>query len=460
MLKRICQPEAIILSTLAMLAVSPSFAEEVGDPALAAYIAQAKAKCPEIIKKIAAERKKAQVAKSASADPQARKQASAEISLLDQLSERTQQLAAKDTPRAAADKEAYGRELSKAMGEAHVLTSTIDHTEHSAPSTGGFAHAQAVVAALTIEKADYLGHKTKGFDREAANVTAEEASVALNAAPPRNSIGTCFFCGSSAVVTGGYFALTEKTMEAVVTKYGVPYKGVVLEGIATGLGNINSAEYDSNTNALVLNGSNVYLLRIPPWTFGSLCRAIAADDRIGVSEEADHILVYGAKNAEDIYGNTDIARDLALADLFLRDVVFAENHWNKGYSYADGFEPKRPVNSSKHDLAVGFTFSEFRFDITSNTIKPRGERLSASVYPVSAVLTKDGGLPDYYALIKNEIPVEYVDNATYVASHASYFSREEIVARTFAYGEAASILRAIKKAGKDLNALAERGATP
>ncbi len=426
-----------------VFALTPAFADDQVDPVIAAFAAKAKADCEQKLKDIQdAKEKAAQNIQSTAQNPEEHKKAVKEVELLDNLGKRMEQLSQQLPPKNPAEMEAYARNLSGAMQAANVLT---------ASSVADTSHASVVVRALEVDKRNYLDRVSKGFDGAGDNATGRQALDAISV----GNTGTCAFCGVP-VAAGGYQPPTVKAMTDLVKQYGVPPQGVIVEGTAQGLGEIDSAQYDAKYNALIINGAEVYMLKIPPWTFDELCKAIADDDRLGVTEETDQMVVYGAKGADKIYGHTSLAHDMALTDMFLGDIVFSEDHWSKGYNYAGGFRPTPPAKPGR-SVSVEFIFGDFQFRIDGARIVPVGENLSVTLYPTSLVQTADGrNLPDYNALDNHYAPpAEYVRNAKYVAKNTRYFSREEIVARTFEYGEAASILRAIKAAGKDVGALAE-----
>jgi hypothetical protein len=233
--------------------------------------------------------------------------------------------------------------------------------------------------------------------------------------------------------------------------------GVMLEGEARGLPPIDPmrVKYDRSLNALIL-GDHIYLSKSAPRIFATLCRAIAADDHelVGVSLTAPTYTVFG--RGSDIYRNTDLGRDLALSDGFLRDIVFLEGHWETGYRHPSDFEPKRAI-ATNADLIVRWSFRDYDFQVSNNgEIQLSHANVEARIMPVK--FDKEGQfLPDD-ALLANGFlpPPEYVSNADNVARHFSdFYIHEPLLARVLLeYGPDAAIIRSMKKAGVNLEKLA------
>jgi hypothetical protein len=253
------------------------------------------------------------------------------------------------------------------------------------------------------------------------------------------------------VTSGAYKPPTVKEAQQTTNDYGSIPGGIVLEGVASGLGEIDGLRYDSRFNAFILNDRSVYFVKVPPKTVALMCRAIAQDEkeRVGVSlGQVD--LVYGK-----VPTDSDLAWDLKIADHFLGDIVFAQNDWTRGYRFADGFTPEPPKEES-YRVAVFFKFNGFQFQTRQEEILLTRANFDAQILPLSESLSPEGGhLPDVDAISQGRIPQQFELNARHVAEHIAYYRRERIVDKVFVYGEVAAFIRSLKQAGFDLEALAD-----
>jgi len=224
--------------------------------------------------------------------------------------------------------------------------------------------------------------------------------------------------------------------------------GIVLEGVAMGLGEVRRVQYDPRFNAFLLDDRAVYFMKVPRRSVAVLCEAIAADDKVGVSLGRIH-LVYGA-----VPPDSDVAMDLKLADHFLGDIVFARKDWTAGYRYANGFEPQANEDGI-YSVAVFFNFNGFEFRIDQEEVGLSRVNLDVRLVPLSEGKSAEGGhLPDFDAISKGRVSRQYERNARHVAESIGYYRQERIIDRTFAYGEVAAFIRGLKEAGVDLRGLA------
>jgi hypothetical protein len=254
------------------------------------------------------------------------------------------------------------------------------------------------------------------------------------------------------VTSGAYKHVTVQEAKGNVDRYGSQGGGIVLEGVATGLGEIDNVRYDSRFNAFILNNRAVYFVKIPPKTVAVLCRAFAKDDqeRVGVSLGQTVELVYG-----EVPKVSELAWDLKIADHFLGDIAFARNDWTAGYRFANGFKPE-PNQEKNWNGAVYFIFNGFQFQTAQEEARLTQANLDVRLVPLSDVVARDGGfMPDYEAISQGRVPQQFERNARHVAENIAYYRRERIIDRMFAYGEVAAFIRALKRAGFDLEALAD-----
>jgi hypothetical protein len=205
--------------------------------------------------------------------------------------------------------------------------------------------------------------------------------------------------------------------------------------------------YDAAANAFVLDDAVVYPSPIGARSAAVLARAIAADDRVGVSLGEDAEIVYGR-----LPRNSEVATDLKLADNFLGDMILPPQEWTVGYRFANGFEPRR--NAGNDSTAVFFRFTDFRFAVKDGRLQLTHAGFDARLVPIRQDEAADGGyLPDYKAIAAGTMVEEYRINAEHLGENIDYYLQEEIVARAFSYGQAAAFFRGLKAAGVGLQDL-------
>jgi uncharacterized protein (DUF779 family) len=226
--------------------------------------------------------------------------------------------------------------------------------------------------------------------------------------------------------------------------------GVVLEGKAAGVPKIKSVEYEAATNTFVIDsGRAVYVSPLPPEKAALLARALAKDDRIGVSIGEDSHIVFGK-----LPQSSDLAADLMMVDNFLGDIVLPPQAWTFGYKFANGFEP---AQGTSDNAAVFFRFKDFAFQVSESRLQLANAQFDARVVPVLDREAADGGyLPDYKAIASPARFERYEAGARHVADNIGYYLGEEIVRRTLGYGEVAALFRSFKASGINLEKLARK----
>ena len=246
--------------------------------------------------------------------------------------------------------------------------------------------------------------------------------------------------------------ITRAEATRIVTCYKSIPGGFLLEEGARGLEWVKTARYDAARNALILDKGVVYALPVSAPSAALLARAIAADDRIGVSLGEEAEIVFG-KMPE----GSDVALHLKLADNFLGDMILPPQDWTIGYRFADGFTP---VYGTRGGTAVFFSFSGYEFARKDKTLVFSGATFDARVVPVLKQPADDGGyLPDFKALESGEGFDDYLAGAKHIAGNINYYLKEKIMARALAYGEMAAFFRTLKAANINLRQLA-RGMDP
>ncbi|NNN05064.1 MAG: hypothetical protein HKL90_04105 [Elusimicrobia bacterium] len=223
--------------------------------------------------------------------------------------------------------------------------------------------------------------------------------------------------------------------------------GLVLEDTAVGIGPIGKVQYDPKFNAITLDGRNVYFAPVSSRDLVVLCRALAKDNRVGVSLGAAEI-VYGA-----VPKNSEVALVLKLADMFLADIVFARRDATSGYVYANRYEPQLENDAS--NVAAFFKIHRVQFVIKKQEIVLAGVGFTDTIIPLKKQKTADGGnLPDEDAIRAGRKFPQFEANAVNVADGIDYYKNELVLRQAFGYGEVAGFLRALRDGGVDLDELA------
>jgi hypothetical protein len=430
----------LLLAGVAMTSV-PGHSGEAED-----YIKKMTEKCKELTQKQnELARQAAQRGQSASPE------VVASLAKLKELATSAQQLISQGPPQDPAKREEYARNLSSIVGAGALAT-------RSAQRGMGMAPMGALDRWLDADTRD-LKTRFGRFDGAAKSFNPTERDINIPRARDNDFFGVPRPQASGAAlvpVSGAVLKTTEADAQRITKHDGHWGGGVMLEGTATAVARNSRVTYHSEFNALVVDDRAIYLLNIPPWTVAALCQAIAADDNglVGVSLTGEERLFFG--KGKSAYQDSDLGRDLTLADRFLGDIVFASGKWTAGYKYFSGFTPKKASQATGR-LAVRFAFTGFQFRTEGAEIRSVPGSLEIRFAPLSDSVAEGGGLvPDYKALAQGfEPPAEYASNARHVAEHLDYYSQERIVKRMFQYGEVAAFIRGLKQSNVDLVALAQ-----
>jgi hypothetical protein len=246
----------------------------------------------------------------------------------------------------------------------------------------------------------------------------------------------------------GIQQITEERAKGVSGRYGSQPGGVVLEGVATNIGKVGKVHYAKGPNALMLDDRAVYFAPVSAQALATIARAIAGDDRVGVSLGSTDI-VYGS-----IAPDSEVVLDLKAADHFLGDIVFAREDWTAGYRFPNGFVPQRPKDTFGN-VAVFFNFNGFEFRLEHEEFELARAALEISLVPLSDERAPDGGhKPDLQAIAKGQRFKEFEANAAHIDENINFYRQELIIRRMFAYGEVAAFLRGLKAQKIDLKELA------
>lgn len=317
-------------------------------------------------------------------------------------------------------------------------------------------------AILAVFGGQALGGDVRGQRRDATEVGLENFSTRYGSLPGASNVNgervsladsapVINWRGKDAAVTGRSTDLQPTIIARVVERYGSLPGGVVLEGSATGLDSITSVRYDSSTRALAFGNELSFKPESSMGEIARLARAISDDDRLGVSITSDSVIAYGA-----VPEDTNLVRDLSVADAFLVDFIVPPREWTTGYRMAGGFEP---ISADTEDEIVAFyNFHDFAFEVRDKQIVLASAKADIYVVPVISERAEDGGyLPDLGSLSSattNAVSV-ITKNADHVAENINHYIGERAARRAISYGQVAAVLRHLKSKGVDLSALAD-----
>ena len=241
--------------------------------------------------------------------------------------------------------------------------------------------------------------------------------------------------------------ITPAETRTVLKRYRSIPGGFLLEGRAMGLPRFKAVRYDAARNSFLLDGRISYASPLPAAAAATLARAIAADDRIGVSLGENDEIIYGR-----LPETSDVTVDLKLADNFLGDMVLPPQDWTSGYKFANGHQPRQNVH---RDTAVFFKFSNFAFATKEGKVELTNSAFDIRIVPVLKKPASDGSyLPDFKAIEAGNVAEDFLANAAHIADNISYYVQEDLIANVHAYAEAAAFFRSLKAAKVDLRRLA------
>jgi hypothetical protein len=244
--------------------------------------------------------------------------------------------------------------------------------------------------------------------------------------------------------------VTESEVQSIVKRYKSIPGGLVLEGAAHGMQWVKTVRYRSASNTFLINDQVSFPSPISPSNAALLAKAIAQDDRIGVSLTEETQIVYGK-----LPNYSEVAADLKLADGLLGDLILPPRDWSIGYRFALEFVPGENVGPTS--VSVFFRFKDFQVVTRDKKLAFDRATFEAVVVPILDGKAPDGGfLPDFKAISNAAAVGAYETNAKHVGANIGYYLNETVVARALAYGQVAAFFRSLKTAGIDLHGLARR----
>jgi len=301
---------------------------------------------------------------------------------------------------------------------------------------------RSIVLAFLVFSSQSLATATAGqLDGEGRLITQHEARGLLD------RFGS--IPGDGVVRGEGRLITTSEAID-VLKRYNSIPGGLVLEGKALGIEGIRTARYEPASNAFVLNDQLIYRLPISAHGAATLIRALAHDDRVGVSLTEDAYIAYGK-----LRSGSNVAADLRLSDGFLGDLILPPRDWTIGYKLASSFVPREDIGNA--NVTVFFRLRDFAFAAKDTRLELERASLDVRIVPVLQQQASDGGyLPDYKAIELGAGFDAYAANAEHVGANIGYYLQEPIVARALAHGEATAFFRELKASGIDLRSLVRR----
>ena len=330
-----------------------------------------------------------------------------------------------------------GKSRLIARDEAHALVKRYD----CIPGDGMKAKAKLI----TRDEAHSLVHRYQsipgdGMKAKARLITRDEA----------HSLVKRYNCIPGDGMKTKAKLITRDEAHKLVRHYRSIPGGLVMEGEGTGIGAVKSVRYQPASNTFVLDNGTTYASPVPARSAALLARAIAGDDRLGVSLNDERHIVFGKVPVD-----SSLASDLKSVDNFFGDMVLPPQEWTFGYKFANGFQPMK--DPGKGGAAVFFSFKDFEFATKEGKLTLTGAQFDARIVPVLKEQTSEGGyLPDYDKIAAATGFEPFEAGAQHVADNIDYYLKEDIVRRAMAYGEVAAFFRSLKASGVKLEALSRK----
>jgi hypothetical protein len=259
---------------------------------------------------------------------------------------------------------------------------------------------------------------------------------------------------SNSTITGknlssAYKPITASGAKGIVDKYKSVPGGLTLEGGSPDLSAIRTAGYVGKANAFIFNDDLVYLNPVKPQEFAEIARALAADDRLGVSIGVEKSIVYGGMPLKGA-----VATRLRVADMYLGAIAFGNRGLLRGYRFAPGYQALR--SQTVANVSVYFNLHDFRFseDPTGELVRTTSS-LDSTLVPTLTAEDPSTPLPDYKLIEKGDFPPEFLTNLRHFHDNITYYGRERIMRDIVGYGEAAAMARALRDNGLKLEGLAD-----
>lgn len=257
---------------------------------------------------------------------------------------------------------------------------------------------------------------------------------------------------SQAIMKSEYEPTTKDSAFTILSEYKSIPGGVILEGIGTGIGNVQKALFNASDNSIVLDGGITYEIPVTRQEMKDILLAISKNDKMGVSL-VDKYIVYGGLD-----NGNNITLTISLVDLFLAHIVYGGKHEEKfgDYKFANGYVLKKFKGTLLSGICVYFRFCDYEFRKNKTRYELASSRLAITLVPTKKEERADdgGALPDFNAIEKGYVPDAWKQNAQHISKNIDYYMKERLMRMVNCYGEAAAFARALKGSGIDLEKLA------
>ena len=384
------------------------------------------------------------------ASPESAGRAKEDLKRLAAAGFRLQQIMEKGIPQDPAQKEKYVRDLQNALGESHMLARSVERDFERSPNVAdqvlssklGPERLQKIFNGF--DKASSSGSSGPKFDGQVPDESMETwVNKSLQVQPVR---GTQFF--QTPQVRHDYHLAPPEERKAIERQFGTIPGGVVLDGVAQGVGPIRKIVFDGRSDSLIVNDDTVYFVRVPRKILAAMIEALAKDEKMGVS----------LSTPPEIYGklpkDSPLAWNLMMADNFLGSIAFGQpEEWLTGYKFADNYHPQAYQGNEEVSAAVFFRFTGVEFQIKDRMYQVVNESFEARTIPLKKETAANGGL---LASESGIVPTEWEQNTRHLSDNINWYRREKLIDQTFGYTEAATFLRAARNQNIDLFQLAQQ----
>jgi len=227
--------------------------------------------------------------------------------------------------------------------------------------------------------------------------------------------------------------------------------GVVLEGEGAGLDPVKTVTYDREKHEFVLDEKIRYACPVDLKDFLDLLRALAEDDRVGVSiTSTNDLITYGK-----IKRKSPVAQALFDTDRFLSGLVFGQEEYYKGIELPGNFKPDRIVNPEP-PMAATFVCQGNLFGVLEDRVRVTSGDIAVLVAPLSKKRAPDGGhLVDEEVLKEGKFDEPVRRNLEWIRLSKAEILKMPIPDKARRLSEAAAFIRHLQKSGIDLKAFAK-----
>ncbi len=382
--------------------------------------------------------------------PEAAGRAQNELKLLAEAGARIQEITENGAPQDPEQAKVYIAQLEaasdKMTGALNSVQKAFDRTPNLADKVLAGKLGLEQVQKAFDNRASTMGSSGPLFDGQPPDESIDQwvhKSLGVQATPDTDLFGV----RAGIALKGNFQVAPREETQHIKDDYKDIPGGIVLESAAQGIEPITKIVFDGRSDAFIVNDKVVYFVRVPRKILVAILKAIALDDKMGVSLSTPP-RVYGA-----LPKDSPAAWNLMLADNFLGSISFAELDWLHNYKFANNYHPQEYKGVRDANIAAFFRITGIGFQIQDQIYKIAEETLEARAIPLRKDATDDGRLLPSYS---GSVPHEWQANIRHIADNIGWYRREKLIDQMFASAEAASFLRAVRNQNIDLNSLASQ----